>query len=104
MFQSRLHLFPLGRVEHQRNFDARHKPRREFMHIGDAVSADEIDVDVEDVCTFAFLRFCKRHEAIPIFCFEQVAHLFRPRSVYPFADYQERRVLRVWLLKIYRRR
>ena len=69
-----------------------------------SVAADEIDVHVQDVRSFLFLRFCKIDEAIPVFGIQQVAHFLRARCVDAFADDQERRVLRVWLLEIYRRR
>ena len=45
------------------------------MHIGNAVAADKIDVDVENMRTLFFLRFREIDEAVPILGVEQVAHL-----------------------------
>ena len=103
MFEASLHLFPLGRVEHKRNLDARRKSRGKRVHIGNAVAADKIDVDVENMCTFFFLRFGEIYKPVPILCFKQIAHLFRTRCVHALADDKKRSVLRIRLLKINRR-
>ncbi len=73
------------------------------MHIRHAVAADEIDVDVKDVRTFLLLRLRQVDEPVPVLGLQQVAHLLRARCIYPLADDQERRVLRVRLLEIDRR-
>ena len=77
MFEAGLHLFPLGRVEHQRDLDARRQPRRQLVHIRHAVAADKIDVDVENVRTFFLLRLGEIDQTVPILRIEQIAHLLR---------------------------
>ena len=37
-----------------------------LVHVGDAVAADEIDVDVEDVRALFLLRFCEIDQAVPV--------------------------------------
>ena len=100
VFEAGFHFLPFGRVEHQRNLDRRRQPRRQRVHIRNAVASDEIDVDIEDVCTFFFLRFGEIDQPVPILSIEQITHLLRAGSIDAFADDQERSVLRIRLLEI----
>ena len=65
------------------------------MHVGDAVAANEIDVDIENVRAFTFLFFAERDESIPIFGVQQIAHLLRTAGIHSLTDDQKRRVLHV---------
>jgi len=73
------------------------------MHVGHTIASNEIDVDIENVSTFFFLRFCKRDQPVPILGIEQIAHLLRARCIYSLTNDQKRSILRVRLLKIDRR-
>jgi hypothetical protein len=103
VLQTGFHLLPLGRIEHQRDLDVRHQTRGELVHVGDAIAADVIDVDVKNVRAFALLFLAKRDEAVPVFRVEQIAHLLRTARVHALAHNQERCVLDVWLLEVDRR-
>ena len=103
VFEAGFHLLPLGGIEHQRDLDVGHEPFCKFVHIGNAIAADKIDVHVKNVRTFFFLRFRKVHEAVPILGIEQVAHLLRARRIHTLANDQKRSILSKWLLEIDRR-
>ena len=44
------------------------------MHVGDAVTPHEIDVDIKNVRAFALLIFGQRDKPVPVFGVQQVAH------------------------------
>ena len=45
------------------------------MHIALAVAANEIDVDIKDMCAFAFLVLGQRDQAVPVFGIQEIPHL-----------------------------
>src|SRR5262245_16177430 len=100
MFESGFHLLPLGGVEHQRDLDVRNESRGELMHVSHAVSTYEINVEVENVCAFAFLFLAERDETVPVFGVKQVTHLLRAAGVHSLADDQKRCVLTIRLLEV----
>jgi len=75
VLEARFHLFPLSGVEHERDADVGHKPRREFVHVFDAVTSDEIHVHIQHVRAFAFLFPGEGNQAVPVFGIQQIAHL-----------------------------
>ena len=63
------------------------------MHVLLAIAADVVDVDIKHVSIFFDLAPGNRHQAIPVFGVEQLAHLLGATGVEPLANVQKGIVL-----------
>ena len=88
-----LHLLPLRGVEHQRQVDVGDQTAHQLMHVLLAIAADVVDVDIKHVSIFFDLAPGNRHQAIPVFAVEQLAHLLGATGVEPLANDQKGIVL-----------
>ena len=91
--EARLHLLPLGGVEHQGQVHIRDEPADQLMHVLFAVPSHIVDVDIEHVGILFDLAPGHGHQSIPILHIQQVTHLLRAAGIKPLANNQERLVL-----------
>ena len=91
--EARLDHRGLGRVEHQRQRRGGAEPAGDLAHVGDAVPADVVDADVEQVRAVAGLRLGDRHAVLVVVGDHRLAERLGAVGVGPLADREERGVL-----------
>ena len=94
--QARLHLLPLGGIEHQGQVDVGDQTAHQLVHVPFAIATDVVDVHVEHVGVFLHLAAGHRHQPVPVFLRQQFAHLATATGIEPLTNDQERIVLVVW--------
>ena len=87
--QTRLHLLPLGGIEHQRQVDIGHQSTNQLVHVPFAISTDVIDIDIEHMGVFLYLASGHPHQSIPILLRQQVSYFLAAAGIEPLADDQE---------------
>ena len=78
----------LGRVEHDRQGGGGGQPEGELAHVGGAVAADVVDVEVEQVRAVADLGAGDVDAVVPALGQQRLAERLRPVGVGPLADGQ----------------
>ena len=91
--EARLHLLPLGGVEHQGQVHIRDEPADQLMHVLFAVPSHIVDVDIEHVGILFDLAPGHGHQAIPILNVEQVPDFLGAAGVEPFTNDEKGLVL-----------
>ena len=76
VLQSSLEYIRLRRIDHQRRIHLPHKSRDRFGHITYAISADEINTDIQDMRTIAKFFLGHRCEPVPIFRVQKCLEFF----------------------------
>ena len=84
---------PLGRVEHEGQVYIGDEPAHQGTHVGFAITADVVDVDIENVGIFFDLAPSYGDQAIPIFSVEQLPDFFGATGIQPFPNDQKGVVL-----------
>ena len=92
-FEASLHFLPLGRVEHEGQVYIGDEPAHQGTHVGFAITADVVDVDIENVGIFFDLAPSYGDQAIPIFSVEQLPDFFGATGIQPFPNDQKGVVL-----------
>lgn len=59
------------------------------MHVTLAITTDVVDIHIEHVGVLLHLPPGHRHQAVPVFGVEQLAHLLGAARIEPFADDQK---------------
>ena len=91
--EASLHFLPLGGVEHEGQVHIGDEPAHQGSHVGFAITADVVDVDIEDVGIFFDLAPGYGDQAIPILIVEQITHFFGTTGIQPFPNDQKGVVL-----------
>ena len=91
--EASLHFLPLGGVEHEGQVHIGDEPAHQGTHVGFAITADVVDVDIENVGIFFDLAPGYGDQAIPILIIEQLPYFFGATGIQPFPNDQKGVVL-----------
>ena len=86
---------PLGGVEHQWQIDIGDNARDKLSHITLPITADVVDIHIENVGVFFDLSACNSHKSIPVFLVEELTNFLGSTGIQSFANDQEGVVLLV---------